>query len=132
LVTRANLQDRVVFLGALSQARLRDYYGAVDALLLLSSREGWANVLLESMACATPVVATKVWGTPEVVAAQEAGILVERRVEAIVQGIQQLLQTDFDRTATRRYAEGFSWDDTSRGQYALFNQILNQTDTEQV
>ena len=57
LAARLGVAERVRFLGALPQARLRDYYGAADALVLASSREGWANVLLESMACGTPVVA---------------------------------------------------------------------------
>jgi glycosyltransferase involved in cell wall biosynthesis len=42
---------RVKFAGVLAQQELRYYYGAADALVLSSSREGWANVLLESMAC---------------------------------------------------------------------------------
>jgi hypothetical protein len=31
-----------------------------------------------------------------------------------------------DRAATRRYAERFSWDDTTAGQLALFEDILNR------
>ena len=67
--SKACVQDRVHFLGRRSQAELRRLYSAADALVLASSREGWANVLLEAMACRAPVVASNVWGTPEVVAA---------------------------------------------------------------
>jgi teichuronic acid biosynthesis glycosyltransferase TuaC len=57
---RLGLSGRVHFAGARPQDELKDWYSAADALLLCSSREGWANVLLEAMACGTPVVATPI------------------------------------------------------------------------
>lgn len=122
---RLGVADRVRFLGEVPHDWLPDIYSAADALVLASSREGWANVLLESMACGTPVVATDIWGTAEVVAAPEAGVLVpERSATAIAEGIQRLLAALPDRRATRLYAERFSWDPTTQGQLALFREVL--------
>jgi len=69
-------------------------------------------------------VATDIWGTPEVVAAPAAGRLVaERSGAAFAAGIQALLSAGVDRAATRRYAEGFSWQATTEGQLALFQAV---------
>jgi teichuronic acid biosynthesis glycosyltransferase TuaC len=107
--------DRVRFLGNVEQEDLRDYYGAADALVLASSREGIANVLIESMACGTPVIATPVWGTPEAVSVPEAGVLMrDRSVEALVEAAQRLFGSEPDRAATRRHAETFTWERTNR------------------
>jgi teichuronic acid biosynthesis glycosyltransferase TuaC len=117
--------DRVTFLGAVAQTELKHYYNAADAMVLASSREGWANVLLESMACGTPVVASNVWGTPEVVAAPEAGVLMRERTSAGIAEALTTLRSNYpDHGATRRYAEGFSWDDTTQGQLDLFTRII--------
>jgi teichuronic acid biosynthesis glycosyltransferase TuaC len=125
LAVKRGVSDRVRFLGRIDQERLPEIYNAIDALVLASSREGWANVLLEAMACGTPVVASAVWGTPEVVAAPEAGVLMKTLdAQGVIEGITHLFSTKFDRAATRRYAEGFSWEPTTRGQLALFRQIL--------
>jgi len=121
------VQDRVRFLGRIGHDELRNVYGAVDALVLASSREGWANVLLESMACGTPVVASNVWGTPEIVAEHAAGVLMAaRESDALADAVETLFANLPDRAATRTYAERFDWDSTTQGQQDLFESILQR------
>jgi glycosyltransferase involved in cell wall biosynthesis len=125
LARTLGVADRVTFAPVMPQEELRNYYGAADALVLASSREGWANVLLESMACGTPVIASKVGGTPEVVTAHEAGVLMAQRTpEALAQAAWELLSSQPDRGATRCYAAKFSWDATTEGHIRLFERIL--------
>ena len=125
LAQEEGVSDRVRFLGSVDQNRLREIYNAVDALVLASSREGWANVLLEAMACGTPVVASAVWGTPEVVARPEAGVLMPSLdPQGVAAGVTSLFAAYPDHAATRRYAEGFNWDATTQGQLTLFRAIL--------
>ena len=127
LVQKLKVADRVRFLGRRTQSELRDVYNAADALVLASSREGWANVLLEAMACGTPVVASAIWGTPEVVRAPEAGVLMPSVDAAgVVAGVRQLFGSAPDREATRHYAEGFGWEPTTAGQLRLFESILKK------
>ena len=127
LAASLGVTDRVTFLGSVSQSGLRQYYGAADALVLASSREGWANVLLESMACGTPVIASNVWGTPEVVREHAAGLLLKERTAAsIADAVTALRANPPARTATRQYAEQFSWAETTDKQIALFNRVLER------
>jgi teichuronic acid biosynthesis glycosyltransferase TuaC len=128
LAARLGVEDRVRFEGAVQPHRLSLYFNAADMSVLASSREGWANVLLESMACGTPVVATDVWGTREVVTAPAAGVLVkEVSARAVAAGVRALAQAYPDRAVTRAYAEGFSWDATSAGQLQLFERVLRDS-----
>ncbi|MFN0163538.1 MAG: glycosyltransferase [Burkholderiales bacterium] len=122
------ISSRVRFLGRLPQSRLRTLYSAADALVLASSSEGWANVLLESMACGTPVIATAVGGSPEIVASPQAGLLLsERSAAAIVRALTHLRAAPPDRAAVRRYAEQFSWEATTKGQLSLFRRAMGAT-----
>lgn len=117
--------DRVVFIGGIPQADLYRYYSAADALVLCSSREGWANVLLEAMACGTPVVATRIAGTMEVVTSPDAGRLAPERTSAsIAETVEALFARMPKRDAVRRYAEQFTWESTTAGQLALFGQAI--------
>jgi teichuronic acid biosynthesis glycosyltransferase TuaC len=126
LIDAMHLNNRVQLLGLVEHEQLPAYYGAADTLVLASDREGWANVLLESMACGTPVVATKFGGTPEVVADPVAGMLIEDRTpETISAGMVNLMAALPDRQATRLYAEKFSWDETSAGLTSLFASIAS-------
>jgi glycosyltransferase involved in cell wall biosynthesis len=125
LAREIGVAPRVRFVGAIAQAELPRYYSAADALVLASSREGWPNVLLEAMACGAPVIAARVGGIPEIVTSAAAGALFEpRTVEALVSATRQLLASPPAREDTRRHAERFSWEETTRGQLALFRRIV--------
>jgi glycosyltransferase involved in cell wall biosynthesis len=124
LIERLGLADRVRLLGARPHTELPMLYGVADALVLASSREGWANVLLEAMACGTPVIASNIWGNPEVVRSSDAGVIMSHNTpEGIVGATRALFASLPDRAATRAYAEQFSWDETTAGQIALFRRV---------
>jgi len=59
------IMDRVEFLGSLPLEMIAKLMNAVDLLCLPSYMEGVPNVVLEAIACGTPVVATSVGGIPE-------------------------------------------------------------------
>lgn len=127
LARRLSVSDRVQFIGEVPHSEMQRYYVAADVLVLASSREGWPNVLLEAMACGTPVVATAIWGNPEVVSSPEAGILARSQTaQGIVNAIKTLFRCLPDRGATRAYAERFSWEATSLGQLQLFSDIISR------
>ena len=127
LAVEQGVADRVRFLGHVDQHQLPALYGAADATLSCSDREGIANVLLESLACGTPLVATPVWGSPEVVRVPEAGLLVaERSDAAIAEGARRLLAHLPDRAATRRYGERYDWAETGRQHRAILAEAVAQ------
>jgi teichuronic acid biosynthesis glycosyltransferase TuaC len=120
------LSERVLIAGAKPQAELPFWYSAAECLILCSTREGWPNVLLEAMACGTPVVATAVWGIPEVVSTPVAGRLIgERTPSALARAILELVGGPKQPEAVRRYASSFSWQETTNGQIDLFREVLD-------
>lgn len=126
LASRLGVANRVRFLGTVAHEELRTVYTAADALVLASSREGWPNVLLEAMACGTPVVASAIWGNPEIVSDPSAGILMrERTPDGVADAVNALFGKLPSRESTRAFAERFSWDETSDGQIRLFHKILS-------
>ena len=125
LIGQYGLGERVRLLGPRPHAELPSLYGAADALVLASSREGWANVLLEAMACGTPVVASNIPGNPEVVREAAAGLVAEANTPGgIAAAVRRLFAAPPDRQATRAYAERFGWDETTAGQIAVFRRQL--------
>lgn len=126
LASRMGVAERVHWAGVVPQGELKWWYSAADALALCSSREGWPNVLLEAMACGTPVLATNVSGTPDMVNTPDAGLLLGRRdAPTLVQAWTRLQENPPTRMATRAHAETFSWIATTQGQLQLFGRMLH-------
>jgi glycosyltransferase involved in cell wall biosynthesis len=124
LAHRLGVADRVRFLGEIPHAELPKVYSAADVMVLASAREGWANVLMESMACGVPVLATDVNGTRECIRSPAAGVLLRNRTAAALAGVLEKLRAAMPtREATRRYSEGFGWEEVGRANRALLTGV---------
>jgi teichuronic acid biosynthesis glycosyltransferase TuaC len=127
LARERRVADRVRLLGHLPQDRLPEIYSAADVLLLVSTHEGWPNVLLESMACGTPAIVSDIDGITDIVAAPEAGRIVQEPApDRLAMATRDFLAALPSRAATRAYAERFDWRSTTEGQITLFREICTQ------
>jgi teichuronic acid biosynthesis glycosyltransferase TuaC len=109
-VAELGLEKHVHFLGALPPEEVGRAIASADVMVLATSNEGWANVLLEALACAVPVVATDVGGNAEVICREELGTIVPfGDHDALLQAIRDALQRNWDRLKIRQYAEENDW-----------------------
>ena len=126
LAREMDVSGRVTFVGAVPQSELPALYSAADALILASSNEGLPNVIMEAIACGTPVIATKVGGIPEIIDSRAAGIVLEERSDsAIADAVTSLFSDPPGRIATAKLAENFRWSETTAAQLALFRRIVD-------
>jgi teichuronic acid biosynthesis glycosyltransferase TuaC len=128
LARTCNVADRVSFRGVVPQEDLVCYYSAADVSLLCSVREGMPNVVLESIACGTPVVAADVGGVGEVIKRRETGaLLTARSPAALARGVNEVLERSLAQADVARCAAEFSWMATVDRQYELFTSIASRS-----
>lgn len=102
--------ERVRFAGRLAHEQIVQWFGAADVFCLPSHAEGVPNVVLESMACGTPVVSTLVGGIPEVLP-DFAGLMVPAQdPAALEEALFTALHTDWDAERIVEHARSFDWD----------------------
>lgn len=121
-----HLEDRVVMAGKIPNNELKFWYSAADVSCLASSREGMPNVLLEALACGTPLVATNVGGVPEVITSSEIGILVEENASALADALNAALQKSWDRKAIAHHGHQRTWDSVAAEVERYLNLVLTQ------
>jgi teichuronic acid biosynthesis glycosyltransferase TuaC len=114
----------VIFAGLRPNTELPDWYNAADVFCLASFREGWPNVVMESLACATPVVATRVYGTPEILVSPDLGILTDTTPESMEAGLRGALGTHWERPKIRAYIEAYTWQNIAARIQAAFHTAL--------
>lgn len=108
LVQSLDLVERVLLPGAVEPAQVADWMNAADVLCLPSHSEGYPNVLVEALACGTPVVATDVGGTREIVDESNGLVVPVRQPEALRAALEQVLACEWSRQAlSERF--GRSW-----------------------
>ena len=72
-----NYEHNITFLGHISHDELNQYYNLADLLVLPSQAEGIPMVILEALACGTPVVASNVGGIPEIITDNFNGLILK-------------------------------------------------------
>lgn len=125
LAKELDVAQRIHFVGEVAHDDLCAYYSATDVLVLASSREGMPNVVLESLACGTPVIAAPFQGVDELISAPEAGRIAEARsAPAIVAAWRRLSARRPARAATRAFAEQLGWGPVVDAQCELYARVL--------
>jgi teichuronic acid biosynthesis glycosyltransferase TuaC len=114
LAAQLGIAGHVIWAGAVLNTELHAWYSAADVFCLASAREGWPNVVLEAMACGTPVVAHATWGVPEIIAHPELGLLVhERQPAPFAAAIGAALDGEWDRERLRAHALQHTWEEVA-------------------
>jgi len=75
---KRNLNDKVKVVGWIPHEELSKHLNELKLLVLPSYTEGLPNIMLEAMACGTPVLATAVGSIPDIVRSKDTGFLMKR------------------------------------------------------
>lgn len=129
---------RIVFTGKLVAPELAREYREANVFVLPAivdhkgDTEGLGVVLIEAMELGLPIVASDVGGIPDVVVNDESGILVpEKDAVALADAIKRI-ESDPQYTARllegarNRIAEHFTWDNITRRQIEIYEQLANR------
>lgn len=84
IITSSSISEYVNFIGWVSHASLPHYLNELKLLILPSNSEGLPNIILESMACGTPVLATPVGAIPDVIKDNVTGFILQNNSAACI------------------------------------------------
>ena len=96
--------------------KMVDIYNQSKVVLITSRFEGVPTIMLESLACETPIIASNVGGIPEVLRNDENGLLIKdfNTKSAISKILDVIHDQDksrkFGRNGRKLVLENFSWD----------------------
>ncbi|MCB0221989.1 MAG: glycosyltransferase [Chrysiogenetes bacterium] len=127
LVRKLRLTDRIAFTGRVPHDEVGSWMAEADYMVLPSFSEGRPNVVYEAFAVGTPVVATNIPGTSELIADGERGLLVPVKDSAAlaeamekVGGNEVLSQHLAEMGSAWLAAQGLTWDACARSYLAAY------------
>jgi glycosyltransferase involved in cell wall biosynthesis len=127
LASELNISRQVQFLGVRSD--MPSIYASFDVFILPSVNEGMPIALIEAMASAKPVVATRVAAVPKIVVHGQTGLLIEpRNPEALSKAICMLLENSalcerLSKAALARIQQQFSSEVMAQRYLRLYHEL---------
>ncbi|WP_416827767.1 glycosyltransferase family 4 protein [Ectobacillus polymachus] len=112
---KEEFKDNITFTGYLKGDQLAQVYASSDVMVFPSPTETFGNVVLESLACGTPVVGANAGGVKNIISPNKTGFLcTPKEVDEFLVSILSLLDDESKRKnmsiAAREYALTQSWD----------------------
>ena len=130
LAAQLKISKRVHFIGAQPQYKLPVIYSAADVTVVPSYHESFGLAAAESLACSTPVVATRAGGLTTVVQNNETGFLVPRcpgffaeRLDSLLQNPEMLKEMS---RAARPSVLQYSWKNVASKVQELYEDVINE------
>ena len=128
---RLGVDHHISFVGAVEHTELPLYYNAADVCVVPSYYESFGLVAVESMACGTPVVASRVGGLTSTVSDGETGYLIPWRCpEPFAERLELLLDNDELRAsfgrAGREAVERYRWANVADAVAAVYDELLER------
>ena len=125
LAASLGIADGVHFMGVQSRHEVADLMARAVALVLPSLSEGWGVVIAESLACGTPVVASRVGGVPEIVGSDDGGVLVPPADEdALAAGLAAIASWQPDHRRVAAASRARPWSVQARLIAAVYRGVL--------
>lgn len=128
MITTLGLEGRVRLVGHVPHQLLTPWFSAADVFCLFSRQEGCPNVVLEALACGTPVVATPVGEVPYILDSEDVGLIAEPEKEAMARQLARALEKPWSRQAVREYALGYSWERVTAAVSEVFTAACQRSD----
>lgn len=111
LAKELGIREQVAFLGYVPDEELPMLYSSADVFVLPSRYEGFGLVLLEAMACGTPVIGTDAGGIPTAIRDGETGYIVNQDEKMLADAFERIIRKDNEQMERRavQHAESHSW-----------------------
>jgi glycosyltransferase involved in cell wall biosynthesis len=124
LVQQLSLQNRVFLAGSRASTEIPLWFNAADLSILASAREGWPNVVLESLACGTPVIGTAVGQIPEILSQGDLGIVTLQDPGSLAVAMEAALNSPWDRDRLARFARTRPWETVAQEALMFLTSIV--------
>jgi len=121
-----NLLNDVLFYGFLDHKKLGKVWNEMDFLILPSIHEGYSTVIVESLACGVPVVASDAEGNKEAV--QNCGIIVsqgENFIKRFSDAIIEIIENPISKDIILKVAKNYTWEDIIKKEIEVYREVLN-------